>query len=71
MYLEIYMFNIWEESDAETLQDDDYHIFGLAVLCDHEWMVLRRIGNESGTRRLKPCTEIMTDRCRSSYRLES
>ena len=48
----------------EILQDDDYHVFGLAVLDDHEWMVLRRIGNESGTggNRLRPCREIMTDR---------
>ena len=38
---------------AESLQDDDYHIFGLAVLGNHEWMVLRRIGNESGTRRVE------------------
>ena len=58
------------KNHAETLQDDDYHILRLAVLDDHEWMVLRRIERiESGTKRLRPCWEIMTDRW-SSYRLE-
>ena len=57
-----FIFSNFGRNPVETLQDDDYHIFGLAVLEDHEWMVLRRIGNESGTRRLRPCREIMTDR---------
>ena len=52
VHFKIDFVNIWPNlgrNPAETFQEDDYHIFGLAVLDDHEWMVLRRIGNESGT----------------------
>ena len=57
-----YLAKFWEESRRNSPRWWLPYI-RISSVGAHEWMVLlRRIGNESGTRRLRPCWEIMTDR---------